>query len=397
MIIDTSGSMEGDRIETVKKTLNVLFPMMGTEDSISIISYNSDATVLCACEKRQDVLQKIVGNMNADGMTHMEAGILKLSELPTVPSAVFLLTDGQINRGIQSSSGLNGILERLLPRSVPIYTLGYGEDHNIEILRAIAVKSRGTYAYAESSETIPETVGMIVGSLVDEAAKEVVLKWRGAGAGAGRNTRCLELGWSEGVNEYFVGNMVYDKDQWVVLEEPMAADEGGSSMTLEVHWKDPATGTQKSQVVGSSGGSLTNMEENEVRIQWIRARQVGLFENLAKPGILTEIEALEADLLASNAAVQTDSMMIRTYGLIQEMKEKVNAIAAGAAGAMDDGGMTYRMAADMTAYGMQRGTLSMWGHPAGGSAVDGGDTFMSPTQRTIAANTVTRFSQAPVE
>jgi hypothetical protein len=389
--------MEGDRIETVKKTLNVLFPMLGAEDSISLISYNSDATVLCACEKRHDILQKIVGEMKAEGMTHMEAGILKLAELPTVPSAVLLLTDGQINHGIRSSVGLNGILGRLLPRAVPVYTLGYGDDHNIDILRAIAVKSRGTYAYAESSESIPETVGMIVGSLMDEAAKEVVLKWRGAG-GSGREIRCLELGWSDGENEYFVGNMVYEKDQWVILEEPMGTDEGRNNMTLEVQWKDAVSGAQKSQIIGGSGGgSLTTAEENEVRIQWIRARQVGLFETLGKPGILTEIEALEADLLASNAAVQTDSMMVRTYGLIQEMKEKVKAGAVGGGDVVD--GTAYRMAADMTAYGMQRGTLSMWGHPAGGSAVGGGgdDTFMSPTQRTIATNTITRFSQAPVE
>lgn len=50
-VIDNSGSMEGEKIENVKKTLVSLLDLMGEDDRICLILFNSDATRLCHLQK----------------------------------------------------------------------------------------------------------------------------------------------------------------------------------------------------------------------------------------------------------------------------------------------------------------------------------------------------------
>lgn len=46
-VIDNSGSMSGEKIENVKKTLNYLLELLGENDRISLITFNSSSTRLC--------------------------------------------------------------------------------------------------------------------------------------------------------------------------------------------------------------------------------------------------------------------------------------------------------------------------------------------------------------
>ncbi len=127
LLIDQSGSMEGARIDEVKNTLHEMVRILKPDDKISLITYSNSAEVLINCMKAEgniDLMNNRIDSINADGGTNLESAFLKISELSEVPDAVFILTDGIVNIGITSSSGLQTILGLFWPVQFQLVRLG---------------------------------------------------------------------------------------------------------------------------------------------------------------------------------------------------------------------------------------------------------------------------------
>jgi hypothetical protein len=192
----------------------------------------------------------------------MEAAIGSLLVLAATPGkpaldGVFILTDGHINAGMTSSAGLLRLLAHHMNAGVPINTLGYGADHNSRLLRDMALRSRGTYTYADAGEVLPAIIGDIMGGLEAEVGRQAKLAipdgWT-----------CLEL---QPVQEgaYCVGTLIADKPQWVVLE---GAAGTSAPPTLTLTWVDTATRTEQSATMAldmSAGPTITMLEVMEQR------------------------------------------------------------------------------------------------------------------------------------
>jgi len=213
LLIDTSGSMEGERMKAVKRTLHLLVDEMASGDRLTLIRYSSESTIPIEAVLTPDrsAVHLAVDNLVADGGTNLEKGLLHLKDLISRSSSnvdsVFLLTDGHFNEGLSKASGLLRILGSNIP---PLNTLGFGTDYNIRTLKHLSVATRGSHTFADSAELIPAIIGDIVGGMSSMFARASALRippgWR-----------CLELGDLEG-DTYNVGTLVAEKAQWVLLE-----------------------------------------------------------------------------------------------------------------------------------------------------------------------------------
>lgn len=347
-LLDTSGSMEGERLTTVQRTLHLFVDEMKSTDCATFISYNTSASLLCVGESDTAILRSTIDTLKAAGGTNMEAALCKLAEIPNLADvdAVFFLTDGEVNQGICSVEGISNIAINVAFRQykIPVYTLGYGISHNAKLLQAIALGTRSSYTYAETSEMIPSVVGTILGALRDEVAKGVYVEWRGA--------ECWEHGAE--CDRYCVGSVVADKPQWVVLK--------GSPEDIRVHWK----GAEGITVEVSEAQNL------EVLEQWFRVKSVKLFSGSFNTA---ELRSLESEIVAS--CVGTRPLMLRILGEIAEhiaFREHAPTMSSFAA----DQHLT-RLVSNVTAFANQRGE----------------DIFASPTQRLVSGAMVHQFSQDP--
>lgn len=103
-VIDNSGSMEGEKITNVKKTLRLLLELMGENDRISLIVFNSEGTRLSKLmktnSKNRNTLLNIIGLIFSTGGTDINSGmeiafkVLKERKYRNPVSSVFLLSDG---------------------------------------------------------------------------------------------------------------------------------------------------------------------------------------------------------------------------------------------------------------------------------------------------------------
>ena len=59
-VIDVSGSMAGEKLRLVKKSLDYVIDQLGKGDRISLITFSDNAKVLCGLISDYDLLKKTV-------------------------------------------------------------------------------------------------------------------------------------------------------------------------------------------------------------------------------------------------------------------------------------------------------------------------------------------------
>jgi hypothetical protein len=233
LLIDGSGSMAGDRMDEVIRTLHRLIDVMNPMDSVSLILYHSTARIILnSVEVGTDhsALHTAIDSLRADGGTNLGAGLLQIPSLKTVPDSVIILTDGQINEGFRQSSEILSLIRSILPHDTPIHTLGFGADHNQILLRDLA--KTGTYTYIDIDELISTIWGDILGGLESEVG-------RGAELMVPTGWKIFEVGADPSLTTFSIGRLIDAKKHWVVLE-PLTSGQAVPS-AIQLRWSDGIT------------------------------------------------------------------------------------------------------------------------------------------------------------
>lgn len=137
-VVDVSGSMRGDKIESVKKALQFVIKKLTPEDRLSIVTFESRAKRLTKLRPMtqavQGELDAIVKSLVADGGTDIKAGLdMGLAVLADRTfkqfrtSNIFLMSDGK------PEGATSGDPRDVDPGDVTLYTFGFGQgtDHKV--------------------------------------------------------------------------------------------------------------------------------------------------------------------------------------------------------------------------------------------------------------------------
>jgi hypothetical protein len=210
ILIDNSGSMEGERLNAVKRTLHAARSLWSPADRCTLVGFNETATIYqSACtmdEAGASAFYASVDSMIAMGCTNLSAGLSALYSCSPSYDSVILLTDGVVNRGVSSIQGLQALCG---PRQV-IHALGYGADHSRTLLRKIATGGRGSYTYVDSDEILPLAIGNIMSDARGEVLRDLSIlvspSWTSA-----------EPAVNPVSSTYHVGNIISGRDYWCVF------------------------------------------------------------------------------------------------------------------------------------------------------------------------------------
>ena len=254
LALDTSGSMAGEgRLDAVKMTLTLLLPTLEDGDVITLIPFNSTATMLAEAvvisPATRITLADQIAKLHANGGTNAESIVPHLRAIknnaahPPIDK-LFFLTDGEIVEGLTTASGLHRVFKTALPPGTPVDTLGFGADCNARLLRTLAQLHRGLYTFADAAEMLPRIIANNSIGLATEVGRNGILT-------IPAGWKSLELTATEGAtataavddptnastsasattaiptpaSEQAVGILIADKDSWVVLQAtgPVAA------------------------------------------------------------------------------------------------------------------------------------------------------------------------------
>ena len=174
VVVDSSGSMEGEKLPAVQRTLQTYVNSLGPKEQIALIDFDEEIrpTVLVdGTSEGKEKGMEFIGSLEAGGGTRLyDATIearnwLKENLRKDAINAVLILTDGE-----DSASGIS--LERLkqeLQKSgfnsderIAFFTVGYGNERefNPEALKTIAELNAGYYSKGD-----PESISKLMSNL----------------------------------------------------------------------------------------------------------------------------------------------------------------------------------------------------------------------------------------
>jgi len=175
-LLDVSGSMySADKLPLMVQAFSMLAESLTAEDRVSIVTYAGNDAVLLEGAKGSDYkkISRVLESLEAGGSTNGSAGINTAYELAEKffikggNNRVILATDGDLNVGVSTESGLKQLVESKRDNGIYLSVLGFGtgniKDNKMETL---ADNGNGNYSYIDSmSEARKVLVEEMTGTL----------------------------------------------------------------------------------------------------------------------------------------------------------------------------------------------------------------------------------------
>lgn len=152
-VIDTSGSMQGERMKIAKDALKYCVTRLNPQDSFNVVRFSTDVEPLFTSLKaaNKENIQKAVSfvdQMEALGGTAIDEALVRGlqdndGKSPT-PHLLLFITDGQPTIGETDESAIAQHAKDGRKTKTRLFTFGVGEDLNARLLDRLAAEGTGT-------------------------------------------------------------------------------------------------------------------------------------------------------------------------------------------------------------------------------------------------------------
>ncbi|HEU4321905.1 MAG TPA: VWA domain-containing protein [Roseiflexaceae bacterium] len=150
LVVDVSGSMEGDKMEQAKAGLETFLLRILPEDRVGLVAFANDARLVvppAPLSENRIALSDAIQSLRAEGKTAMFDGLLAgkqaLDELPPLEEerikGIVLLSDGASNSG---QATFEQTRQEFDETGISIFPVAYGEDADLAALEQIVDFSR---------------------------------------------------------------------------------------------------------------------------------------------------------------------------------------------------------------------------------------------------------------
>jgi Ca-activated chloride channel family protein len=162
-VLDTSGSMEGEKIEQAKEALEFILHHLNPEDRFNIVAFSTGVrTYERALQPAGDADQarRFIDDLRAVGGTDIDRALAEALAMADGerPQIVIFLTDGLPTEGVTDADRIIANVQRQISDNVRIFAFGVGDDVNTFLLDTIAQDNRGASSYVRPRESIEEEV-----------------------------------------------------------------------------------------------------------------------------------------------------------------------------------------------------------------------------------------------
>ncbi|MDG2991296.1 VWA domain-containing protein [Candidatus Synechococcus calcipolaris G9] len=260
LILDHSGSMAGQPLETVKQAAKTLVDRLDASDRLSVVAFDHKAKTLVPNQLVTDTaaIKAKISSLEANGGTAidlgMKLGIEQLAEgKKGTISQAFLLTDGENEHG--DNDRCLSFAKLAASYNITLNSLGFGYHWNQDVLEQIADAGGGQLSFIEYPEQAVvaftdllkrvESVGLTNAHLVMELADGVKLADYKPIAQVAPDTIELEHQvTNNGTYSVRVGDLLVDTPRTLLVNLYTDALPDGPQVLayFQVCYDDPATG-----------------------------------------------------------------------------------------------------------------------------------------------------------
>jgi Ca-activated chloride channel family protein len=267
IVLDTSGSMEGDKIRQAKDSTIRLLRDMRDDDEVAFVRYSDDASVVQPLARvgsiRSSLLERI-GAIQAGGGTAIPRGLSAgLAQLEGAAR-------GRVRRVVLASDGLDStraqsefLASSSFERGVTVSSLGIGLDFDESYMSGVARAGHGNFAFVQDGSAL---AGFLQQELVETASTSIeaatvrlelppgIRFVRALGADARATPRAAPgLGGATAATDVdlAVGSLFAGDDRRVIVEmEATVSQEAQLALAGHASW-DRVTGSHAHVAIGA--------------------------------------------------------------------------------------------------------------------------------------------------
>jgi Ca-activated chloride channel family protein len=188
LVIDTSGSMSGEKIRYAQQATSSMLETLADGDIVSIYAFSNGVVeiappTLVGPGTRPTLMQR-VRFLQASGGTNMyeglTAGIARVAQSPASHPLrrVVLISDGQANIGLSDAGSLGDLAARGSENNLQVTAIGVGLDYDENTLGAVAVRSAGRLYHlgnpAQMAQILEQEVMLLASTVATGAYIEII-------------------------------------------------------------------------------------------------------------------------------------------------------------------------------------------------------------------------------
>lgn len=189
-VVDTSGSMSGEKMEHARQALRAWIERLNPDDTFNILRFSTDVEPLAegslsaSPENRQRAL-RFINSMDASGGTAIEPALRQALAVPTrrgAPRVVVFLTDGMPTVGETDVTRIVRSVATQNNNTAQVFVFGLGDDVNTTFLDLLAQQNRGAADYARSGAEMSSLLTSFYSKIAFPVLADLRLALRGAEA-----------------------------------------------------------------------------------------------------------------------------------------------------------------------------------------------------------------------
>lgn len=181
LVIDRSGSMEGQPLDYVKRACCHVVDLLAETDILSIVTFEDLVEVVMPARRvlNKALIKEHINRIQPGNTTNvydgLMAGALQVSSVPAggYLNRILLLTDGEPTAGIKDYGAIVQQVSDHRDHGISVTALGFGADYNEELMAGIARRSGGNYYNITEPGLIPEVFRRELENLMTVSARNI--------------------------------------------------------------------------------------------------------------------------------------------------------------------------------------------------------------------------------
>ncbi|PAK49755.1 VWA domain-containing protein [Paenibacillus sp. 7541] len=174
LVIDRSGSMDGNKIELAKESAMRTVELLRSKDTVGVVAFDDQpwwVVMPQTLDNKEEVIssiQSIPSGGGTDIYPAVASALDEMLKLNTQRKHIILMTDGQS----AFNSNYQGLADTMVEENITMSTVAVGMDADLNLLQFLAEAANGRYYFVEDETTLPavfsqETVMMAQSYIVD--------------------------------------------------------------------------------------------------------------------------------------------------------------------------------------------------------------------------------------
>jgi Ca-activated chloride channel family protein len=236
LVVDRSGSMEGQPLREALRCVVHIAKHMTPEDQMSLVVYDDSVNVLVPLQSMNSlsIIEDAVHQVFSGGSTDLFAGWLEGARQleggnNKAISRVLLLSDGQANHGETNMSAIEAQCKQWYAKGVSTTTVGLGRSFNEDLMIAMAHAGGGQQYYGQRAEDLYDNFDEELSLLKAMYLRQINIKFLTA---PGVIVEVLGLTKKNDDGTYRMNDLAYGAESWIAVRCHLSPSALGTSKDI---------------------------------------------------------------------------------------------------------------------------------------------------------------------